>query len=215
MDNTSTTQKDTDQESTAMMVDPVITWLEQVVNFMGSTPDSREMARRALNRLRPPAIDVNAVITGLLEEFGTWRAGNGAIVSDRPNRPGADADDAGYYGGFLVAESIDRRPAVAASFLPELIAAARENPAGRAVLARMASELSITPPAQTPVRDRLDGTMRLARLSSEFKYARELACYSVGVLLEHLAAGLLSQTIDAAKEDIEAFLDRKREARRR
>jgi hypothetical protein len=200
----------------ALTTDPVIAWLEAVRDSTATVPYAREMATHALNRLRPPAIDFWAVVGALVGDLGTLRANHGALVSDRPTHPSASADDAGYYGGYLVGESIVPRNAIAMSFLPQLLVAARDTPHGRAILAQLAQELSTPAARRDPVRDRLDGCIRLARLSSEFhggagSLIDEMLI--VSTMLEHIAGGLLSGRVAAARADIEAWLDQKREAR--
>jgi hypothetical protein len=213
------TRRKTDGEQMAMTVDPVITWLEQCRDFMGSTPQAKDMAQRAIDRLRPPAIDVWAVVGALVDDLGTLRVSSGgALVSDRPNHPSASADDAGYYGGYLVGESIMPRNAIAMSFLPQLLVAARENPAGRAVLAQLAQALSTPPVKRDKVRDRLDGSIRIARLADEFQAGSRLddqdELYMTAELLKVVGGALLTQALPAGREDIEAWLERRREARR-
>ncbi len=209
-----------EENTVAMTIDPVITWLEQCRDFMGSTPVAKEMAQRAIDRLRPPAIEPWTVIGAIIDDLGTLRANDaGVLTSDRPNHPSASADDAGYYGGYLVCESITRRNALAFSFLPQLLVAARENPAGRAVLAQLAAALQVPAPTKTRVRDRLDGTYRLARLADEFKFAgdgfnEDDPFYCVSKMLERLAQGVLEGTVQQAAGDIAAWLEAKREARR-
>lgn len=211
-------QRDQDRENTmAMTVDPVITWLEQIRDFIGATPESKDMAQRVLDRLRPPAQDAWAIVGALIDDLGDLRSNNGVLISNRPNHPSASADDAGYYGGYLVAESIVPRNATAMSFLPQLLVAAREHPAGRGILQQLAVALSTPPGKRDIVRDHLDGTIRLSRLATEFysgSHSTQDDFYLVKVMLEHLAAGLLAGTIGAAQADIEAWLDGQREARR-
>ncbi len=207
------TEHEQDQ-ATTLTVDPVITWLEQCRDFIGTTPQAREMAQRTIDRLRPPAIDVLAVIDTLLIDTGTWRFGRGSVISDRPQHPQADAEDAGYYGGYMVAESISRRNAIAVSFLPGLLAAARDSQTGRAVLTSLAYTLAAPSEPERPITDRLDGCLRLAQIGHEFSfghYGDEFA--GVAECLKHLSGGLLTGRVADARADIEAWLDRKREAR--
>lgn len=213
------TKQDTDgAETVAMTVDPVITWLEQIRDFMGTTPQSKEMAQRTIDRLRPPTVDDWTIVGALVDDLGTLRAGAGAVISDRPHHYTASAEDAGYYGGYLVAESIGPRNATAFSFLPQLLVAARDTPFGQKILAQLAQALGTAPPPREPVRDRLDGCLRLARLAGEFEYAgRPLDVadpfYVVAIILKQTAAGLLSGNVSATFADLEAWLDRRREQR--
>lgn len=205
--------------ATTMTVDPVIGWLEQCRDFMGSTPQAKDMAQRAIDRLRPPAVDPWTIVGALVDDLGTLRAApGGALTSDRPNHPAASADDAGYYGGYLVCETITRRNAIAFTFLPQLLVAARENRQGRAILAQLAAALQAPAPVRERVRDRLEGTHRLAQLASEFKFAGEHIdesdpFYVVSQMLERIAQGLLDGTVQTAAADVEAWLTAKREAR--
>lgn len=49
-------QNHTNEQATdpgqALTVDPVITWLEQIRDFIGSTPAAKDMAQRAIDQLR-------------------------------------------------------------------------------------------------------------------------------------------------------------------
>jgi hypothetical protein len=205
--------------TTTITVDPIITWLERLRDFIGTTPDARAMAQRTIDRLRPPAPDTDTVIDALLDEIGSWRAnGYHAVVSDRPQHISASAEDVGYYGGFLVAESMHSKAAIATSFLPQLLRAARENAVGRKVLREIAQTIATAPSSPEPVRDRLDGALRLAALGSVFgrshlDFGDENDGYMVGEFLKMLAGALLTGRLGATREEVEAWLDRKREVR--
>lgn len=214
------TNRTADGENTvALTVDPIITWLERIRDFEGTTPQAKEMAQRTLDRLRPPAPDVWAIVGGLVHDLGTLAVSpGGALVSDRPNHPSASADDAGYYGGYLVGESLTRRNATGMSFLPQLLVAARDTPNGRAVLAQLAQALSTPVPGRQSVRDRLDGCMRISALAEAFNAGCRLdpddELYMTSQLLQHVAGALLTGGIPSAAVDIQAWLERKPEERR-
>lgn len=183
-------------QETAMTVDPVIAWLEQVRDFALCTPQAKEMTQRAIDRLRPPALDVEAVIRGLLRDFGQWRrTAHGAVVSDQPthlNGPGAD--DIGYYGGHIVGESIGPRAGAAIAFLPELMEAAFESKPGRAVLERIARLVTADKAQNFPVFDELDASVRLAQLAQDFERGALSAAQSDAVAhaLRQVAIAVLS-----------------------
>lgn len=131
-------------------------------------------------------------------EMGTWRANQGAVVADVPGDHIGAAEDYGYYGGRLIGESITRRNAIAISFLPQLLAAAEENAVGRRVLAQLAHALVTPDPPRLPVRDRLDGVLRLAQLANDFQHAggRVDEWFAVAELLRAIAHGLFENRLE-------------------
>jgi hypothetical protein len=95
---------------------------------------------------------------------------------------------------------LTRRNAIAISFLPQLLEAAEENAVGRRVLASLAREIVTPESTRLPVRDRLEGVMRLAHLADDFQHAPgghgyhpESDFYFVAEILRALADGFLEE----------------------
>lgn len=184
----------TDAAAPALQPDPVIAWLERIRDFVIATPQARELAQCAIDRLeRADEPTLGDVIAQLMADMGTWRAYRGCVVADRPGGtqfPMATADDVRFYGGHLVAESMSARAAIAVARLPQLLDVAGTTAEGRAVLAEIAKDLD-QPTIPTRVVDRLDGSLRLHRLADDFTAAE---FDGVAELLRWIAVSVMDRT---------------------
>ena len=124
----------------------------------------------ATDRQLPPAPDPLAVVGQLRQRMGTWRSGGSTVVADRDCGPIPGGDDVGYYGGFLVCESVPREYAIAIARLPELLDIAPFSVRGREILAAIAEDLDTLPlDRYSPVSDGFDACQRVARLARDLR----------------------------------------------
>ncbi|HVL65762.1 MAG TPA: hypothetical protein VM364_00740 [Vicinamibacterales bacterium] len=198
----------------ALPADPVIEWLERIRDYVVATPESKELAQRAIDRLtRADEPTIGDVIEQLRHEMGCWRARRGSVVADRPGAtqfPAAGPDDLRYYGGHLVAESMSAKAAIAVARLPQLLDVASATPEGREVLADIARDLTDPRPTQRVV-DRLDGSLRIHRLADDF----EVSDFDgVAHLLRALAATVMDRTTPALAQRLYDWMERERERAR-